>query len=199
MRVIGISGPSCSGKSTLATKLSGRLQDCCVIQQDWFFVDPARCPPDANFCDLGYLHVDEFVAACTDLCAGRSAHVPAIDFGTFEKIGVARIEPRRWIIIEGMTIFRIPQVAELCDLRFYLSPPYSEIRARKRRRDAIERNKAPTTIESQLKWMKDEYDRDLVMFGRSVIFLSDQSIDRLTRLVLERVDGAKVQHEEEHP
>jgi hypothetical protein len=98
-----------------------------------------------------------------------------------------------------MTIFRIPQVAELCDLRFYLSPPYSEIRARKRRRDAIERNKAPTTIESQLKWMKDEYDRDLVMFGRSVIFLSDQSIDRLTRLVLERVDGAKVQHEEEHP
>jgi hypothetical protein len=50
-----------------------------------------------------------------------------------------------------------------------------------------------------LKWMKDEYDRDLVMFGRSVIFLSDQSIDRLTRLVLERVDGAKVQHEEEHP
>lgn len=184
MSVIGVSGPSCSGKSTVALALSERLQDSTVIQQDWFFRDPSLCPPDANFCDLAYLRVGELVKICTDLCGGRAAQVPIIDFGTFAQTGMREIGPTRHTIVEGMTIYRIPELWDLCSYRFYLKPQFSDIEVRKRRRDFIERNKPSNIIEHQLAWVRTEYERDLVTFANSVTFLEASEAGAMVNQIL---------------
>lgn len=187
MSVIGISGPSCSGKSTVALTLGKALQDSVVIQQDWFFCDPAHCPPDANFCDLAYMRVDELVGACADLCAGRPAQVPVIDFRTFAQTGLRSVDAKRHMIIEGMTIFRVPGIWDLCSHRFYLRPQISDIEARKRRRDSVERSKPPHIIEHQLTWMRTEYEADLITFERSVTFLDGPDVNGLVDQILAQV------------
>jgi uridine kinase len=187
MPVIGISGPSCSGKSTVAFALSKRLHDSTVVQQDWFFRDSSQYPADANFCDLAHMRVDELVTACANLCDGRAAQVPIIDFRTFVQTGLRSVDPKRYTIIEGMTIFRIPGIWDLCSHRIYLRPKIGDIYARKRRRDSVERSKSPNIIEDQLTWIQTEYAADLVTFERSVTFLDGSEVNALVDQILVQV------------
>jgi uridine kinase len=187
MSVIGISGPSCSGKSTVAVAVGRRLRESTVIQQDWFFLDPSVCPPDANFCDLAYMRADELVSACVDLCAGRAAQFPIVDFRTFARTGLREVDPKRHTIIEGMTIFRIPDLWDLCSHRFYLKPQVSDIEARKRKRDSIERNKSSSIVEHQLTWMRAEYEVDLVAFEKLVTFLDGSDVSTSVDQILMQI------------
>jgi uridine kinase len=159
--VVGVSGPSCSGKSSLARGVAHALPECVILEQDWFFRSPSECPADANFCDLQYLDVAAFTAAALSLARGRAATVPAIDFHSFERTGSADLAARSFLIVEGMTIFRIPEVRDLCSHRFYLAPAFDVLAARKRTRDAVERGKPAAIIEGQLGWMRTEYNSDL--------------------------------------
>ncbi len=158
--VIGISGPSCSGKSTLASTLAGRLE-AAVLPQDLYFKAPEECPADANFCDLQYLDVARFERAATGLMRGSDVEVPVVDFRTFQTVGYETLSARTHLIIEGMTVFRIPRVLDRCDVAVYLAPPFSELVARKRSRDAADRMKSESEIERQLGWMQSEYEYDL--------------------------------------
>jgi uridine kinase len=170
VKVIGVSGPSCSGKSTEAARLASRL-DATVLRQDLYFVDPDYCSPDANFCDLRYLHVDEFVTAATHLASGVPTPVPTIDFSTFRRVGTVDLAPSPVLIIEGMTIFRIPAIAAMCQRRIYLTLEFEALAARKRERDVTERSKSAQIIAAQLEWMRHEYERDLVDLRGSVEFV----------------------------
>lgn len=160
--VIAISGPSASGKSTLATRLSERLGDAVHLQQDLFFVDPSQCDPSANFCEPRYLNGDEFCEAVKRLAGRREAVVPAIDFRTFQRTGVNTLLPASVVIVEGMTVLRYREVCSLCRMAFYLATPWNVIAARKRARDASSRDKTVEIIEHQLKWMRTERDHDLL-------------------------------------
>lgn len=168
MKVVGLSGPSGSGKSYLSTKLHNILSDVNIIQQDSYFIDPDQCPPDANFCDLKYLHVEEFIADVSDLASGCIVEVPTIDFGTFRRTGKHQLLPKEWLIVEGMTIFRLPEIIALCDSMIYLAPDLTTIRERKSARDLIERNKSQEIVARQLQWISAEYHRDLETLSADV-------------------------------
>lgn len=177
--VVGVSGPSCSGKTSLARNLADALPECVILEQDWFFRSPGECPVDANFCDLQYLDVAAFGAAALNLAHARAAVVPVIDFRTFERTGSTALRARAVLIIEGMTIFRIPEVRDLCRHRFYLAPAFDALAARKRIRDATERSKPASVIESQLRWMRTEYENDLndaAVNGVSLIEGDDRAV-----------------------
>ncbi len=162
MITIGISGPSGSGKTFLCKKLSRHLANCRIIQQDWYFIDPDECEDDANYCDLRYLHVREFVGHFSLLQTGNVAAVPVVDFETFHRTGERNlIEPGDFLLVEGMTIFRIPEILRGCDLHYYLAPDMEIVRKRKWARDLSERNKSPEIIEGQLEWIEREYRWDL--------------------------------------
>ena len=78
MRVIGLTGPSASGKSTLAEAVRKAHGDSVIVQQDWYFRSPAECPPDANFCDLRWQFVHEFVSHVATLACGEPVEVPVV-------------------------------------------------------------------------------------------------------------------------
>lgn len=176
MIVVGISGPSGSGKTSLCGSLSLRLPNCRVIQQDWYFIDPELYEPDANFCEPRYLHNDEFVTDVLTLISGKPIFVPVIDF-TFRRLDHKRqINPGSYLLIEGMTIFRIAEILSLTNYRFYLAPDISLIRQRKLQRDVEDRGKPVGVVLSQLCWVEEEYRKDLETLSTSVRILPDCEI-----------------------
>lgn len=189
--VIGISGPSCSGKSLLARRLVEILRDCTVLEQDWYFRSPAECPPDANFCDLQFLDVPAFTAAALDLAQGRAAVVPVMDFSNFEQLGSVEISAGAFLLIEGMTIFRVPEVRSLCDHRFYLAPRFELLATRKRLRDAVARAKPPSVIEDQLRWIRSEYNKDLsTIAAREILPIVSNDLAEVISAITRRLGGS---------
>lgn len=161
--VIAITGPSASGKTTLAAVLAARLPDAVHLQQDWFFRDADTCPPQANFCQPQWLHGQEFTEAFTTLAAGGTAIVPQIDFATFRRCGTRRLGPARYLIVEGMTVLRETTIHDRCQARYYFDTDFTTIAACKRDRDRRERHKPAEAIEAQLVCMRAEYDADHVL------------------------------------
>jgi uridine kinase len=159
--VVGLAGPSASGKTLIAEHLSARLPSVVHLQQDSYFIDPVDCPEDANFYEQQYLRWPEFVSSLQGLARGEAATVPLVDFATFARRGAAMQEPKDVLVVEGMSIFRDPAVVSCCHLRYYVNPPDHVLEGRKRKRDAAERGKSDAIIAVQLEWMRTERDRDM--------------------------------------
>jgi uridine kinase len=177
MRAIGISGPSGAGKTILSEHLRTKIKNCCLIQQDWYFVDPDLCAPNANFCDLKYLYLEIFITDVQKIIYGQEVTVPIVDYYTFKQTNkVRKIVPGDTLIVEGMTIFRIPEIVELLMHKYYLAPQMEIIRQRKMERDLKERNKPIDIILNQLKWVEAEYLFDLSTLPPDVQIFHDCEI-----------------------
>ena len=111
LKAIGLSGPTCSGKTTAAKKLiddlSAHGRNVRVISIDDFFKNTERAkaddePPD--FDSVNALDLDEFVRCTEDIYAGRTARIPRFDFLTGKRAGYTEIDPdpRDVYIFEGI-------------------------------------------------------------------------------------------------
>jgi uridine kinase len=184
MVTVGIAGPSGSGKSKLCSCLLGKLPGARLLQQDWYFKAPEELPADANFCDPRHLHLDQFIRDALTLSQGHAITVPNMDMSTFTRTGeVVTIEPGRYLLIEGMTIFRIPEIFDICQRRIYISPGIAAIRRRKWRRDKLERGRDAQNIRAQLAWVELEYQNDLECIQSDILLLNGVvPLNRMCRL-----------------
>lgn len=173
--IIGISGPSASGKSTVAQAVGDLCGDATIIQQDWYYMSSSECPPDANFCELRWLHADALVRDLTSLVRNGVASVPVVDFGTFERVDTMEVRAAPLIIVEGMTILRIEEIVDLLNWKFYVAIDMATIATRKRERDLTTRKKSPEIIEEQLRWVAEEYVKDAVIRAREDVVVLDGS------------------------
>lgn len=159
--LIGISGPSSSGKSTVARALAVRFSGQ-ILEQDRYFVDPDDCLPDSNFCDPRFLKTEEFVEAVQRVSDGLPAEVPEIDCATFRQTGIRSLDPTQTelVIVEGMTIFRYEGVLSRLARAYYLTAAIPTIQDRKMRRDVSERGKTEAQVHSQMRWVSSELALD---------------------------------------
>lgn len=155
--LIGISGPSSSGKSTVARAIALRFSGQ-LLEQDRYFVDPDNCLPDSNFCDPQFLKEAEFLEAVRSVSDGLTAEVPEIDFATFRQTGVGLLDPAQTglVIVEGMTIFRYEDVLSRLTRAYYLKASIPTILTRKMRRDVSERGKTEAHVHTQMRWVSSE-------------------------------------------
>ncbi|GAB0097874.1 uncharacterized protein DMENIID0001_135530 [Sergentomyia squamirostris] len=127
--VVGISGATCSGKTTLATGLRERLVATCgfgcvqVINQDDYFL-PDDHPQHQHIDHLGHVNYDILTALdmermCDDVQTILSHQATSA-------LNV--------LIIEGFLIFNHPLLVELCNPKFHLHVPYEVGFARRRTR-----------------------------------------------------------------
>lgn len=186
MMVVGISGPSGSGKSALCRWLAERLSDCTILAQDRYFKDSPEFDETSNFCELSTVDVDGLIRDVGALDQGRAIAVPLIDPATFGPTGeIEIIEPRSFLLLEGMTIFRIPRLFKRCDRLIYLTPSLTAIRRRKLRRDRVERARNERVIRAQLEWVEREYAHDLATLDPHVFRIAGSlSVARLGRRAL---------------
>lgn len=112
-KVILVSGPSSSGKTTFANRLMLNLRVNGILPQiislDDYFIDANLSPLDEdgkpNFEDIDSINVEKFVKDINILVAGGEIDVPAFDFKTGKSIpGVRKMQlsGESVVIVEGI-------------------------------------------------------------------------------------------------
>jgi uridine kinase len=156
MFIIGITGGTGSGKTTLAKKLRNYIgrDKCIIISQDNYYKD--RSSLDAKLRrSINYDHPSAFdnrllYQHLTNLRAGKFINMPTYDFSTHTRMkNFIRVQPTDITILEGLTIFMNSKILKEIDLKIYIEVPDDIRLIRRIRRDMKERNRSIASILNQ--------------------------------------------------
>ena len=125
--IIGISGGTGSGKTTIAQRIISSIGDSNVayLQQDSYYLNLDAMPLDQRH-QVNFDHPDAFDSALMlrnleDLCAGKSIDRPVYDFVTHSrKLETIRVEPLPVIIVDGILIFYDARMRSLMDIKIFV-------------------------------------------------------------------------------
>ena len=150
--IIGISGGTGSGKTTVANRIleSVSASEVAFIQQDSYYRNIKDLPLDyrqiANFDHPDALDNDLLVNHVRKLKAGEMIELPLYDFRTHMRLNeTRRVEPKPIVIVEGILIFADPRLLEQMDIKVFVDTPDDIRFIRRLRRDIAERGR---TVES---------------------------------------------------
>lgn len=150
--IIGISGGTGSGKTTVANRIleSVSASEVVFLQQDSYYRNINDLPLDyrniANFDHPDALDNDLLVNHVRRLKAGESVELPLYDFKTSTRLNETRhVESKPIVIVEGILIFVDPRLLEQMDIKVFVDTPDDIRFIRRLRRDLAERGR---TVES---------------------------------------------------
>jgi uridine kinase len=150
--IIGISGGTGSGKTTVANRIleSVSANEVVFIQQDSYYRNLEDLPFDyrqtANFDHPAAIDNELLVNHIRKLKAGEMIELPLYDFRTNSRLPETRpVEPKPIVIVEGILIFTDPRLLEQMDIKVFVDTPDDIRFIRRLRRDIAERGR---TIES---------------------------------------------------
>jgi uridine kinase len=156
-KIIGITGGSGSGKTTIVKKISEHVSDFVFIPQDNYYCSASHISnenitafnfdhPDAFDKDLMHQHLK-------DLKDGKGIEMPQYDFVNHQrKDETIKIEAKNLIVFEGIMIFTEKKIRDLIDLKVYVDTPDDIRFIRRLQRDINERGR---TLESVVKQYLD--------------------------------------------
>ncbi len=140
MKIIGIGGPSCSGKSTLAKNVEQEL-NALRFSVDSFYKKDAPKIYIANSkgelvrtFERPELYDGAYVAECiSELKKGNKIEYCLFDWKEkIEKVYSAK--PTDVLIVEGFLMYTYPELKEIIDYAFYVDIPYDEMLYRREQR-----------------------------------------------------------------
>ncbi len=150
VKIIGITGGSGSGKSTVVKRIKERYPDAVLIEQDNYYKSASFVNND-NITAYNFDHPDAFdmdllLSNIQTLKEGRSCEMPQYDFVHHRrKEESVTVNPSSIIIIDGLMVFYDERIRDMLDLKLYVDTP-SDIRfIRRLQRDVKERGR---TVES---------------------------------------------------
>ena len=153
VRVVGITGGSGSGKSTIVRKIAQVSEAFVSIAQDSYYKSAAFVN-NANITAFNFDHPDAFdndllCQHIKDLKAGKAIDMPQYDFVHHcRRQETIHVEPAPLVIVDGLMILYIPEIRELLDLKIYVDTPHDIRFIRRLQRDILERGR---TVESVVK------------------------------------------------
>jgi len=147
--IIGISGPSASGKSLLANTIVNELgsDQVAVISEDAYYKDNGHLP-FAEREKINYDHPNAFdhtllAEHLKILRQGQSVHIPIYSHAKHERISETReVGNHAIIVLEGILIFCDHMLRELMDIRIFMSTPLDICLTRRLKRDVVERHRS---------------------------------------------------------
>lgn len=154
--IIGISGGTGSGKTTVARRILEDVSEAEVIylQQDSYYRNLGDMPPELrhqiNFDHPDALDNDLFINHIKALRAGEPIDMPVYDFTTHTRRNeTVRIAPKPILIVEGILIFVDPVLRELMDIKIFVDTPDDVRFIRRLRRDVNERGRLTESVIEQ--------------------------------------------------
>ena len=154
VKLIGITGGSGSGKSTVVRKISEAHPDRICIAQDNDYKS-ASFVNNHNILAFNFDHPDAFdmdlmVENLKDLKAGKAIDMPQYDFVKHQrKTETKHIEPKTIIIVDGLMVLYDKRIRDLLDLKLFVDTP-SDIRfVRRLQRDIKERGRTVESVVEQ--------------------------------------------------
>lgn len=119
--IIGVSGVTCGGKTTLANRLKDTLTPVHIFHQDkYFYPDDSpkhvKCDGLAhnNYDILSSLDMDKMYKDVLETLSGEDASHQS---NKERKAGQIEAKNKKFLIIEGFTVLNFKPLLELCDLR----------------------------------------------------------------------------------
>ena len=122
--IVGIGGPSCSGKGAVIDQIASRNYHVMRICQDSFFRinSPVQTRGYTDIDDPSALMMDEFARFISSLREGRGAQLPSRgwteDFNV--EITDTEVSLRPLIIVEGFLLYITHELADLFDTRIFI-------------------------------------------------------------------------------
>ncbi len=153
-RVIGISGGSGSGKTTIVRRIAEIVPDFTFLAQDSYYRS-AEYVDNENITAFNFDHPSAFdtelmVEHLRALRRGEAIDVPVYDFVHHRRSGqTVRVAPRPLVIFEGIMVFVHPAVRELLDLKLYVDTPDDIRFIRRLKRDIEERGRTVESVITQ--------------------------------------------------
>lgn len=155
-RVIGIAGPSCSGKSGLARELRSRLEgrNPAIFPLDAYYRDLSHLPPAEadrrNFDHPDALEWPLIETHFDALLRGEAVEHPVYDFANHvRKSRGVRVGPAGLVIVEGLFALLHEPLRSRYDLAVYLDIGADAAFDRRLARDERERGIARAYVENQ--------------------------------------------------
>lgn len=195
--LVGLSGGSCAGKTTLAGMVRDLLRpgEAAVIASDRYYLPLDHLPPEErpreNFDSPQMLDRDLLAGHLALLKAGRPVALPVYDFRLHTRSKeTERLVPPPVILVEGIFLFADLGLRELLDLRVYVETG-EEIRlARRRRRDRVERGRSEEETRRRYLAEVAPAHRRLVRPGREtagLIVSGEGDLEKSARGIVERI------------
>jgi phosphoribulokinase len=140
---VGIVGDSAAGKSTLTNGLARLLGPervthiCTDDYHKYDRLERARLNitalhPDCNFIDIMELHLER-------AHYGQPILKPVYDHSTGSLVRPQYVQPRQFVIVEGLLGFHTPAMRQFYDVKVFLDPPEDLRRSWKIKRDTTKR------------------------------------------------------------
>jgi len=154
VKIIGISGGSGSGKTTIVQRIAEIVPDFICLAQDSYYKS-AEFVDNENITAFNFDHPSAFdtdlmVEQLQALKRGETIHVPVYDFVHHRrKAETVTIKPRNLVIFEGIMVFVDPRVRELMDLKLYVDTPDDIRFIRRLKRDITERGRTVESVITQ--------------------------------------------------
>ncbi len=153
VHLIGVTGGSGSGKSTVVRRIKEANSESVLISQDSYYKS-APFINNSNITSYNFDHPDAFdmdlmLSNLKDLKAGCPCMMPQYDFVHHcRREEMVRVEPRPLIIIDGLMILYDRRIRDILDLKLYVDTPADIRFIRRLQRDIAERGR---TVESVIK------------------------------------------------
>lgn len=154
--IIGIAGPSASGKSLLANTIVNELgsEQVVVISEDAYYKDSGHLP-FAKREKINYDHPDSFDHALlcehlSQLRHGKTVEIPIYSHSKHIRLPETRtIGQHAIIVLEGILIFSDKELRDLMDIRIFMSTPLDICLTRRLKRDVVERHRTFESVVHQ--------------------------------------------------
>ena len=192
--MIGIAGGSCSGKSSIAARLSTLVGGgLLVLGLDSYYHDFSGLAEDEIEVDVPEaLDHRLLVEHLTALAGGHPIEKPVYDYSTHTRRtgGGLRVEPADYLVLEGLFALYWPEVRGLLDLSVFVTVDHETALNRRIERDIRERGRTEASVRTQYnEKVRPNFERlveptmgyaDLVVDGLEPVELSARAVfDRL--------------------
>ena len=198
-KAVGISGGSCSGKSTLTHKMFEQLgpEQCVILPQDDYFFGLGDAPQGKGGPNFDHPDAVDFDQLCNQLAQlkrGQTIDRPLYDFPThMPKSETARTEPRPVILIDGILILQHQPLRDLFDLSIFVECDTETRLARRLERDVRERGRTTRSVQeqfaNQVGPMHDLHVEPSKTYADIVVesFLSESDLEDLFQIIVSRM------------
>lgn len=154
--IIGIAGPTASGKSLLANTIIDELgsEHVTVIPEDCYY----KHRPELDLsqrAEINYDHPDAFehdllAEHLRSLQNNQAVDIPQYDFATHQRKESTRHIPQSHIIVlEGILLFAEPMLREIMDIRIFMDTALDICLLRRLKRDTIARGRSLESVLTQ--------------------------------------------------
>ncbi|XP_074296507.1 uridine/cytidine kinase UKL1, chloroplastic-like [Silene latifolia] len=165
--VIGVSGGTASGKTTVCDMIIQQLHDhrVVLVNQDSFYrgltAEELERATEYNFDHPDAFDTEQLLECAEKLRAGQSVQVPIYDFKTHQRRTdtFRQVNASDVIILEGILVFHDSRVRDLMNMKIFVDTDADVRLARRITRDTLERGRdLNSVLEQYAKFVKPAFD-----------------------------------------